>query len=333
MLFSYGEKWKRAWVSIGVCLLAAGVSLMLASCGEESQPKGRTVQVYYLSNSETKVEIHEYDRPAGAAEEQIKLLLGYLSALPEKPTYKAPLAMGFNLLNAEYQDGSLVLNVDSGYNSLSATTEVLVRAALVRTLTQADGVTRVQITVNGNPLIDGAGESVGWMTADQFIHNDGSEINSYEQVRVKLFFANETGDKLIGAYREKFYSTNTLLERFVVEELLAGPSGKIAGLYPTLNPETKILSVMTKDGICYVNLDAGFLSVINNVSTEIAIYSVVNSLTDLSHISQVQILVNGEVPESFGSATFEMDMDYVTTLEQSAEEEENTEEVGQEEQK
>lgn len=60
--------------------------------------------------------------------------------------------------------------------------------------------------------------------------NDGNEINTYELVKVKLYFATD-GDKLIAAYREKHYSTNTPLERFVVEELIAGPSGQIEGLY------------------------------------------------------------------------------------------------------
>ena len=154
------------------------------------------------------------------------------------------------------------------------------------------------------------------MSADQFIDNDGNEINTYELTRNKLHFANEDGDKLIAAYREKHYSTNTPLERFVVEELISGPSGQVPGLYPTVNPETKIINVMTKDGICYVNFDSSFLTVVNNVSTELAVYSIVDSLVELSNINKVQILVNGEVPNSFTTTTFERNLDYVTTLEQ-----------------
>lgn len=135
----------------------------------------------------------------------------------------------------------------------------------------------VTITLEGSQLYDNAGELVGWMNAEQFINNDGNEINTYELVKVKLYFANADGDKLIAAYREKHYSTNTPLERFVVEELIAGPSGQIEGLYPVINPETKIINILTKDGICYVNLDSSFLTVVNNVSTEVAVYSIVNS--------------------------------------------------------
>ena len=105
-------------------------------------------------------------------------------------------------------------------------------------------------------------------------------------------------------------------QNIVVEELIAGPSGQIEGLYPVINPETKIINILTKDGICYVNLDSSFLTVVNNVSAEVAVYSIVNSLVELDNINKVQILVNGEVPSTFSNSTFERNLDYVTTLEQ-----------------
>lgn len=290
--------------------------LVLGACGKEEVDKGNIYSVYYVSNSETKVEMHEHVMQAESPTEQLDELVQCLSTMPEKLEYKAPLAMGFQVRSMKLEEGKLLLDMDAAYAELPATTEVLVRAAIVRTLTQIEGISYVAIRVEGNQLFDNAGELVGWMNADTFINNDGNEINTYELTRVKLYFANETGDKLIGAYREKHYSTNIPLERFVVEELIDGPSGQVEGLYPSINPETKIVNVMTKDGICYVNLDASFLTVVNNVSTEVAVYSIVNSLVELSNVNKVQILINGEVPATFNTASFERNLDYVTTLEQ-----------------
>ncbi len=292
-----------------LCMLGA------IACGQEEQENENMIPVYYLSSSETKVEMHEHVMESETAQEQLEELLICLSTSPVKLEYKAPLAMGFQVRDITLEDKRLSMDVDAAYKSMSATTEVLVRAAIVRTLTQLENISYVRITVEGEPLIDNAGEMVGWMNADQFINNDGNEINTYEPARIKLYFAIEDGTKLVGAFREKHYSTNTPLERFVVEELIAGPSGQVQGLYPTINPETKILSIMTKDGVCYVNLDSSFLTVVNNVSTEVAVYSIVNSLVELSNINKVQILVNGEVPASFSTSTFERNLDYVTTLE------------------
>ena len=51
---------------------------------------------------------------------------------------------------------------------MSKTTEVLTRAAVVRSLTQIPDVGYVMITVAGEPLMDMAGNPLGIMTADMF---------------------------------------------------------------------------------------------------------------------------------------------------------------------
>lgn len=297
-------------------ILAAFLAvLLLSACGAEEEENEDTVQVYFLSNSETKVEAHPHVMESTETEERLDELIQCLSTNPEKLEYKAPLLMGFQLLDVDWDGEKVLLNVDASYLELPVATEVLTRAAIVRTLTQLDKVNYVGITVEGNQLSDSLGNAVGWMSADRFIDNDGDEINIYDQVKVKLYFASEDGTNLIAAYREKYYSTNIPLERFVVDELIAGPSGHVEELFPTINPATKVISVMTKDGICYVNLDESFLTVVNNVSTDISIYSIVNSLVELSSINKVQILVNGEAPAGYPSNTFERNLDIVTTVE------------------
>ncbi|MGN0402940.1 MAG: GerMN domain-containing protein [Acetatifactor sp.] len=288
---------------------------MLTACDKKTEEGGYVVQAYFISNEETKVEMHTRSLHSDTLEGQMQELISCLSENPEKLEYKAPLSLGFTVLDVTLEDGKLLLNVDSAYKQLSVTTEVLVRAALTRTLTQLDGISYVGINVDGSQLYDSLGSPVGWMSAEQFIDNDGSEINTYELARIKLYFAGESGTKLIAAYREKYYSSSTPLERFVVEELIAGPSGQVPDLYPTINPATKIINILTKDGICYVNLDAGFLTGLNNVSMECAVYSIVNSLVELNNINKVQILINGEVPSIFETSTYERNLDIVTTLE------------------
>lgn len=303
---------KKLFGVLGCLLLLAG----FAACGGKEPQDADIYQIYTVSNSETKVEVHPYRMLSAGEDSMLNELVTCLSTPPDKLEYKAPLAMGFQILSMDVSDGKLSIDVDGAYLNLPATTEVLVRAAIVRTLTQLPNVRYVGITVEGQQLFDNAGDVVGLMSAEMFIDNDGNEINTYELARVRLYFANSAGDKLIGAYREKYYSTNIPKERFVLEELIAGPSGKVEGLYPSINPEVKIIGVTTQDGVCYVNLDSSFLTVVNNVSTELSIYSIVNSLAELSNVNKVQILINGEVPVSFGSSTFERNLDYVTTLEQ-----------------
>lgn len=303
------------WKKIYGLVLGMLCVVLLAACGKTGDEEGDIYQVYCVSNSETKVETHLHEMEAQTPEGRLEELIACLSEAPAKLEYKVPFSMGFQVLDMKLEDSKLIINVDAAYHNLPVTTEVLVRAAIVRTLTQLPEVGFVMITVEGNQLFDNNGSAVGLMNAEQFIDNDGNEINTYELARVRLYFAGEDGTKLISAYCEKHYSTNTPLERFVVEQLIAGPGGQSEGLFPSINPNTKIISVMTKDGICYVNLDDSFLTVINNVSTDVSIYSIVNSLAELSNINKVQILINGEVPSSFSSSVFERNLDIVTTIE------------------
>lgn len=300
-------------------LFVLSVLLGLSACGEEQVDPDRLYKVYYISNTETKVEAHDYVMQSDTPEEQFQELMECLSTMPDKLEYKAPLTMGFSVLGYKLEEGKLVIDLDEHYSELSFTTEVLVRAAIVCTMTQVSGVDSVELTVAGSQLYDSLNNLVGRMTAEDFINNMGSEINSYETAHLKLYFANETGDGLIAVERSKPYNTNISLDRLVVEQLIAGPSSSIDGIYPTINPDTKPVSVVTKDGVCYVNLDETFLNQIYNVTADVTIYSIVNSLVELSNVNKVQISINGDTSgmyrEKYSFTTvFERNLDLVTSL-------------------
>ena len=303
-----------------VTLFLAAV-LLCAGCGSSGQmDMDRIKNIYYVNNTETGVEMHEYEMQADSREEELEELIERLGTMPSKLEYKAPLQMGFALLSYRLEEGILYLDMSEEYHNMSATKEVLVRAALVRTLSQAEGVSYVMITVGGAQLYDNLGNVIGLMTADQFIDNAGDEINAYEMVSLRLYFANEEGNALIVTNRTIAYNTNISMERLVVDELLAGPRNEVADVvYPTVNPSTKVVSVSVRDGICYVNFDENFLTQIYNVSSEVTIYSIVNSLAELSGVNRVQISVNGEnnilYRESISLSTvFERNLDLITTL-------------------
>lgn len=303
---------KRFWL-IGIFV----VVLLLTGCNTVEEEDTNKMSVYYVSNSETKIEEHEYSLQATETEAQVEELLVILGTSPIKKEYKPPLTFGFQVLDYRLTDGKLLLNMDEHYREMSVTQEVLVRAAIVRTLTQLPDISFVAFRVNNEQLYDSLGKMVGWMNADQFIENEGNEINTYEEVTLKLYFANEAGDGLIVTNRTKEYNTNISLEKLVVEELIKGPFAE--GVYPTINPDTKVANVTVKDNICYVNLDETFLTQIYAVTPDVTIYSIVNSLIEIPNVNKVQILINGETAviyrEKFDlTAYFERNLDIITTL-------------------
>lgn len=298
-------------------VILLGMTMGLTGCGTGPQESG--TPVYFVNINETGIESHYFEIEGETVGEKIDNMLEILAQTPEKLEYKAPLAMGISVNDVSVDANRVTIDFDESYNKLSATTEVLVRAAIVKTIVQLNSVRYVVFTVGGEPLVDVTGSAVGWMNAETFIYNDGNAINTYDEIVVRLYFADETGDMLIGAYRDKFYSTNVPLELFIVEELIDGPSGQVVGLYPSINAETNIISVSTSDGICYVNLDSSFLNTVNNIPIETSIYSIVNSLTELVTVNKVQILINGEIPSTFTSS-YERNSDIITVLENNTEE-------------
>jgi len=238
--------------------------------------------------------MREHVLVADSAEERLEEIIGKLATLPPKLEYKPPLAMGFGLKDYRLESDTLTLNMDAGYQELNPVTEVLTRAALVRSFTQLPEIGYVRITVEGEPLYDALGNMIGRMNAEQFIDNAGNAINTYEETRLQLYFANESGDGLVPVNRNLYYNTNVPTEKLVIEQILAGVSVTETGAYPTVNPDTKLINVMVKDEICYVNLDKTFFAQIYNVTPEVTIYSLVNSLTELDNIKKVQILIEGE---------------------------------------
>ncbi len=307
-----------------VCLL---LSLSFAaSCGSaEEADRSRVYNIYVMNKDETKLSANEYEVKGGSQEEVIDELLEQLTTTPERMEYKAPLSGSFELLGYSLDGGQLVLNFDERYRTLPPTTEVLARAATVRTMTQVKGIDYVSFQIRSNPLLDMSGNVIGSMSADMFIDNTESEMNSRERVKIRLYFANAEGDRLIETNRTleySRYSTNISMERLVVEQLIGGPSEQVKDkVYPTMNPETKVIGVTLKDGTCYVNLSEHFLTQIYNVSSDVAIYSLVNTLVELPNVGRVQIAVNGDSNVMFRentslSATYERNLDLVTTVQQ-----------------
>lgn len=304
---------------ISCLFLAISCLFLLAACGGEKIDPARKFELYYINNAGTGVELHDYEMQSDTAQDQINEILERLGTLPGKLEYKAPMNMGFTLLGYRLENEILTLDVDTAYKAMPFTTEILVRAALVCSLTQINGVSYVEITVEGSPLFDNLNVLVGRMTAAQFINNTGSEINTYEVADLTLYFANEAGDGLIPVKRRQAYSTNIPLDRLIVEQVLAGPDQNVDGkVFPAVNPGVQIVSVRTRDGICYVNLSDAFLSQIYNVTADVTIYSIVNSLTELNTVNKVQISINGDTGgtyrEKFSFNTmFERNLDIVVS--------------------
>ena len=269
--------------------------LFLSSCGKKGADKSG-IRIYYLNKDDHRIQEHEYVPEADDRDRIIEELIAKLCVQPKEMTLQARIT-GFSFLSSETRGKIITLNFSSEYYDLNAVEEVLTRTAIVNTLCSFVEVDGVFFMVEGEAFQDADGEEPGIMNPDQFIYNSYTEMRNYERVRLHLYFANETGDKLVDAYRTVVYNSNMPLERVVIEQVIQGPNGNFA--YPTVNSATKVINVTTRDRRCYVNLNSDFLSGQEGVLAQTAIYSIVNSLCELPSIESVQISVDGSTDAIF----------------------------------
>ena len=278
--------------SIILFFLAA---LLCIGCNrQDSSQEGQAYTIYEVNKEETKVSERTIYTKETDTEQLLHLFTDELARVSENADTRPAIPSTVTLNGTTYLDGTVTLNFETNYDTFSHIGEVLSRAAIVRTLTQIEEVNYVTILVDGNPLLNPSGVPVGVMTAEQFIDNSGNVINTEEIASLALFFTNKDGDKLVKVNREVVYSSNIALEKLVIEQLIKGVSEEEEGVYAVLNPATEILAVTVRDGVCYVNLDENFLVSTSNASAEVVLYSIANSLVELSNINKVQFFVNGE---------------------------------------
>ena len=290
---------KKGFIIIFLLMLS-----LLAACGQEKKEEETEFQVYYLNKEETEVVSLSYAPKTAPADKEalIDELLSVMAIQPDQVGYH-PVILGYQVKDCIVRESQVTLNFSKEYEMQDFTREVLSRAAIVKTLTQLESVQLVLFQVEGKNLADSLGEEVGVQSADSFLDNTGQDMKKYEETTLNLYFASLNKDRLIKVNRTLHYNTNISLEKLVVEQIIAGPlstKNYVAETYPTISKETKIISVSVKDGICYVNLSKHFLTLVDKVTPEVALYSLVNSLTELPGISKVQFAVEGDTKASFG---------------------------------
>lgn len=283
------------------CFLLAG-SLAACSRGEvtASSSEGNPFRIYYLSEDQDELIAEDYQMEADDSDGQIKECIEALSEAPESGQGECLLPEKVRIKDYTVNGDILHLNFDKSYQKMDASREVFVRAGLTHTFLQIDGIDGICLEINGDALKDAYGNAIGTMNLNSFVENYGESINTYQKVKMTLYFTDETGSILVPEEREVYYSTSVPLERAVVNEIIKGP--KENGHYPTFSADTNVLSVVNQEGTCYVNFDESVNNSILSVKGEIPIYSIVDSLAKNCKTREVQFTIDGQTDVTFRSS-------------------------------
>lgn len=294
--------------------------VLVSGCGEEQEIGAYHIE--YLNKEKTRIVDVPYEPRATDTKELIPEFLAVLSSDSDNVEYRKPIPNDVEVTNHSLDGVMLTIHFDTDYGNMNAAEETLCRAAIVRTMTQIQGVECVSFYIGDTPLTDRNGNIVGSMNQESFVENPGEQINSIQNTALTLYFSNENGDGLLKETREDvYYSSNISLEKLIMEELLAGP--ELKGAKSAIPTGTKLVTISVVDGVCYVSLDDTFKNQDYKVNEAVVIYSIVNSLSELPTISKVQISINGDTSGVYRdniklSDMYDRNLDYVVNLEKTA---------------
>lgn len=283
---------KKIIRTFAVCI---AVALMVLSSGCKKETVDANGKIYYVNADKAGIAAVDYDFTSSDTDGRIEEALAQLAEDVDDIDVINTIPSGVEVKKWDLNEGSLNLYLVGDYSALDTYTEILVRAAIVKTLAQIDGVDSISIFINDSPLADSNGESVGSMTAETFIDDFGQETDSLLSTDLTLYFASANGMYTVSETRKVYYSRNVAIEKLVMDQLLKGP--ETDGLLSAIPSGTKVNSIsISEDGVCVVNLDVAIETAVTGVTENVTVYSIVNSLTELDNVKQVQILVNGEAP-------------------------------------
>ena len=108
-------------------------------------------------------------KPEGKTQkEQIDEILDKIQKNTDDIDYRSPFVKEVKVKEWSVKDGKLIVDFNRNYQKLSATEEILLRAAVVQSVGQISGVDAVLFMIDGESLQDMNGQVVGYMQPSDF---------------------------------------------------------------------------------------------------------------------------------------------------------------------
>lgn len=277
-------------------LLILCMLLTLTCCG--SKKGGYTAELYFLNSAGTRFETEErvIEEENTVASLANKVLLELIKG-PTRTDLNPSIPKDTAVLSLTLDDECVTIDFSDKFSFKQEIDRIFACTSIVSTLTSIEGVTKVVFKVKGEPLKTSDGVLVTAMSRDDIVYDSELVVADYKYSQ--LYFADENADKLVAEGRSITVSAKETIEYVLLNELIKGPEKE--GAYPTIPAGTKVLSVDTKEGTCFVNLSQEFKSKHSGGSAgeTMTIFSIVNTLTELDTIDKVQFLIEGQKMEVF----------------------------------
>ncbi len=287
-----------------LCVLILLVTAICTGCGEgitdtTEAPapalKADQVYIYYVDDNCDKLipVVMDLDSPGrlGSNVEQImnKVITsdntnGYKTAITSNLLYK-----GTDIVK---EDKEVTVYFDMVDETWTPDLAVLAKSAVVKSLIQLDDIEQVNISIYNLLSTEENPITLESFDEDSLVYSDAANNGYTQGGNITIYFADENGENLKEYHKRVNITNNVSLEQIVMDSLIEGPLQD--GYNPTIPDGVEVLKVSVKDGVCYLDLNDAFNGSVDNIRSDLTVYSVVNSLVELPTINKVQFFINGE---------------------------------------
>lgn len=282
---------------------------------DEESVKAEEVYLYSQVNNDLEAVNIKVDYEKSESELLVQMF-DKLKAGAEEQSLSATVPAYINVVSYNMSEGDVLEIVfDDTYNELSKWEELNMRSSIVWSFTSLDFVKGVSIKINDKYFVNNKGEAIELFDRTNIVMNPKISPEKVSTATLTLYFKIKDTYNMGAELREVYINQDEIIEKYVVDEIIKGTTNSNYGnSFPT---DTKIKKVYTEDYICYVDFGPEFLKI--NWSSagdeSVAIYSLVNSLTEFSHIKKVQFLIDSKKYNEFGtmdlSQPFERNEEYI----------------------
>ncbi len=275
-----------------VCLIAL-ITLCVVLFVFADSRNVRTLALYFKNSTGNGMEFENriIQQTDNSTEEEI--FESVLAELKNGPKSNTSLQDVFG--DVIIEESSLSLSDKTAYISLSLayydkvySDRLLLESCIVYTLTELEFIDNVSISSGGRNI---GGQEL--LNRKNVLWNPDIAPEKINYRSITLYFTDSDFRRLLPEQRLIEVKQSQDIEFSVVEQLLAGPQdSKLSTAIPLT---AKLINTTTENGICYVNLSSEFMNKGGGaVLTELQVYQIVNSLTELDGVDSVQIYIEGQ---------------------------------------
>lgn len=287
----------------GLSLLLAALLLISAGCGtsKEEITDGIVMPIYFLTPegagyggdaltcSEELLKLHE----TATAEEKARAVVQRIIAGSLDGTLKSPFPEETKLLSLAVRSNRAQVDL-TGISRMDSISLSLAGYCLALSLCEIEGIDSVSLTCDGRIL---AQQPRRVFYPQDVLLSTGDSV--VQQISVMLYFVNADGvltpeKRMLDLYEGETQSN------VLIAALLAGP--RDSNLSSVIPEGFSVISVKVEDGVCFIHIPSGSMELLpeDEVTQNLILWSLAESLYSLPHVDAIRMLVEGEELEYFG---------------------------------